>query len=209
KIQTAGYMLKRTKGRFLLTLLVITGLAGTLKNTTLTQPERKLAVSELKKGKDRMLQSVKGLSEAQLSFKPAGQQQSIRDCMNQLVLAEQLLWQNLETTMKQPSADEPQGRKLGDREVLAQAEGNYPDLLQLQAATGHKQPAAGLTSFRTLRTEHIRYTRSTTEDLRDHFLQLPFGKIDAYQFILFIAACTDRYLRQIDQIKNAPGFPRT
>ena len=202
-------MLKRTKGRFLLTLLVITGLAGTLKNATLTKPERKLAVSELKKGKDRVLQSVKGLSAAQLNFIPAGQPQSIRDCMNQLVLTEQLLWQNLEATLKQPSADEPQGRQLDDEEVLAQAEGNYPGLLPLPGATGPKQPATGITSFRALRTEHIRYTRSTTEDLRDHFLQLPFGRIDAYQFILFIAASTNRYLRQIEQIKNAPGFPRT
>lgn len=200
-------MLKRTKGRFLLTLLVITGLAGTLKNTTLTQPERKLAVSELKKGKDRLLQSTKGLSEAQLNFKPAGEKQSIRDCMQQLVLGEQSLWQRLEATMKQPATDKLPGRKLADGEVVNLAAGNHPDLLQVQDAIKKgTQPATG---FRALRTEHIRYTRSTTEDLRDHFLQLPFGKIDAYQFILFIAARTDRYIRQIDQIKNAPGFPRS
>ena len=42
-------MLKRTKGRILLTMLVITGLAGTVKNTTLTSQERKFAISQLKK----------------------------------------------------------------------------------------------------------------------------------------------------------------
>jgi hypothetical protein len=44
-------MLKRTKGCILLTTLVITGLAGTVKNSALTSQERKFAVSQLKESR--------------------------------------------------------------------------------------------------------------------------------------------------------------
>ena len=64
-------MLKRTKGRLLLTLLVITGLAGTLSNTALTEKERKFVVHNLKDTKSEVQKSIKGLSDAQLNFKTA------------------------------------------------------------------------------------------------------------------------------------------
>ena len=41
-------MLKRTTGRFLITLLVITGLAGTVNDNTLSKTERKYAMSLMK-----------------------------------------------------------------------------------------------------------------------------------------------------------------
>ena len=41
-------MLKRTKGRILLTMLVVTGLAGTVNNSTLSNKERKFVIIQLK-----------------------------------------------------------------------------------------------------------------------------------------------------------------
>ena len=41
-------MIKMTKGRVLITLLVVTGLAGTMNDNAITQKERKFAVTELK-----------------------------------------------------------------------------------------------------------------------------------------------------------------
>jgi hypothetical protein len=64
-------MLKRTKGRLLLTLLVITGLAGTLKDASISKKERKSAVSLMKDTKSDVINSVKGLSDAKLNFKAA------------------------------------------------------------------------------------------------------------------------------------------
>ena len=64
-------MLKRTMGRSLLTLLVITGLAGTINDNSLSKTERKTAIGLMKDTKADVLKSVKGLSEAQLNFKAA------------------------------------------------------------------------------------------------------------------------------------------
>ena len=72
-------MLKRTKGRLLLTLLVITGLAGTLKDTSLSHKERKSAMTLMKDSKTAALKSIKGLSEAQLNFKSSTDHCSIKE----------------------------------------------------------------------------------------------------------------------------------
>ena len=64
-------MLKRTKGRILLTTLVITGLAGTVKNTTLSNQERKFAVSQLKETKTDLLRSIRGLDNLRNSISEA------------------------------------------------------------------------------------------------------------------------------------------
>ena len=99
-------MLKRTKGRLLLTLLVITGFAGTLNDTTLTKQERKFAVSQLKDTKTDLLKCIRGLSEKQLNFKPSAGRWSIKDCFNHLTLVEADFWKMLETYMNEPATPE-------------------------------------------------------------------------------------------------------
>src|SRR5215475_14283296 len=111
-------MLKRTKGRFLLTVLVITGLAGTLKNSSLTSQERKLVITELKDTKSELLKSIKGLSEAQLNYKPSAGKWSIKECVYDVTLAEKDLWETFAATMKERSASVKPAVLLSDEEVV-------------------------------------------------------------------------------------------
>lgn len=205
-------MLKRTKGRFLLTLLVITGLAGTFKNSTLTKPERKLALHELKETKDAFFQSIKGLSKAQLDFRPIAGRQSIKECIYDLALAEKNLWEMLEAAMKEPAATKPAGIRVTDEDLVNSvvSKPGRTEIPELRQASKTTWPSAteAIAAFKALRAGHIKYTRSTTEDLRNHFLRQPFGEVDAYQFILLISAYSARYTRQINEIKETPGFPR-
>lgn len=197
-------MLKRTKGRFLLTLLVITGLAGTLRNTTLTSAERKLAISELKKGKETLMQSVRGLSAAQLNFRPAAGQPTIGESISRMVQTEKQLWKQLQTAMKVTAPCRAE-HTITDGEILRNNSLCTPKP-GLPATTGQTVTET-MAAFKSLRAEQIKYVRSTTEDLRDHVLPLSAGHADAYQFLLFIAAQSHQYARQINEIKAAPGFP--
>jgi hypothetical protein len=206
-------MLKRTKGRFLLTLLVITGMAGTLKDSTLSQPERKFALSELKDTKNEVLKSVKGLSDAQLNYKVSPDKWSITECIYHITLSEKILWNQFSDAMKDsPKPDERKEIKVGDEELVNLIEDRRHgvktvDQLKPETATW-KNLTEALGAFKGARTDHIKYAKSTTEDLRNHIIQLPFGKVDAYQFILFVAAHSSRHLQQINEIKSAPGFSR-
>jgi len=63
-------------------------------------------------------------------------------------------------------------------------------------------------SFRSARTEHLRYVRNTTEDLRNHVTQLHEEAVDCYQLILFMTAHSNYHLQQIKEIMADEKFPQ-
>ena len=67
---------------------------------------------------------------------------------------------------------------------------------------------ATLTEFQTKRDNNINYINNTSDDLRNHYNDFPFGKIDTYQTILFMAAHSKRHTDQIEEILNHPDFPK-
>ncbi len=206
-------MLKRTKGRLLLTLLVITGMAGTLNNASLGSKERKFAVHHLKETKANLLKSVKGLSETQLNFKPAADRWSIKECFYHIILVENGLWAMFEATMKTPATPEKRSEiKVSDEEIIKMIENRSQKAKAaepfLPAKASWKNMAEGITAFKASRGEHLKYVKNTTEDLRNHVFQLPFGSIDGYQFLLFMSAHSDRHTQQINEVKADPNFPK-
>jgi hypothetical protein len=203
-------MLQRTKGRFLLTLLVITGLAGTLKNSTLTKTERKLAVSELKESKDDFLQSVKGLSKTQLTYRSTQTHRSIKEAIADLAMAEKNLWKILGKAMDEPALT-GQRHGMTDEDLMNLMNNTSGKAMVFPQPSGKakwKSAPEAVSAFKAIRTDHIRYAKSTTEDLRNHFVQLQGGQIDAYQFIRLVSAHSRRYTQQIIRIKQEPGFPK-
>jgi hypothetical protein len=48
----------------------------------------------------------------------------------------------------------------------------------------------------------------TSADLRQHVSDGPFGSMDAYEWILFIGAHSERHTKQILEVKAAPDFPK-
>src|SRR5258706_10902448 len=112
-------MLKRTKGRLLLTLLVITGLAGTLKESSISKKERKSVIGLMKDTKADVLKSVKGLSETQLNFKASPDRWSVKECTYHIAISEKNLWDLLEGTMKAPANGEKRSEiKVTDDQLI-------------------------------------------------------------------------------------------
>jgi hypothetical protein len=206
-------MLKRTKGRFLLTMLVITGLAGTIRDASLNKQERKFAVGELKETRSQLFQSIKGLSEAQLNYKPASGQRSIKECVFHIALAEKNLSKMLEVAMKESSAPEKRAEvNVSDEEIVALVKNrNYQfqeSAIPVAGKINWKAMNDALLDFKADRANRIKYAKTTTEDLRDHFIYLPIGWVDAYQFMLFMSAYSSRYTDEIQRIKGDRGFPQ-
>lgn len=205
-------MLKRTMGRSLLTLLVITGLAGTINDSSLSNKERKYAVGLMKDTKEDAIKSIRGLSEAQLNFKAAPEKWSVKECMYHIAGAEKFLWSLFETSMKAPAnpekrseikvTDEQFVKMIEDRSFKAQA----PEPIQPKN-TGFASLDVAIEDFKTNRGAHIKYLKNSTEDLRNHVVQIPVGWIDCYQLCLMIAAHSNRHTQQMNEVKANPGFP--
>lgn len=69
-------------------------------------------------------------------------------------------------------------------------------------------PEAALKHFLESRQRTEDFLKSTN-DLRAHATDSPMGKqLDAYEWILFIAAHSDRHTKQIVEVKADPNFPK-
>lgn len=158
------------------------------------------------------LDSVAGLSDAQLNFKPAPGRWSIAEIAEHVALAEQSIFQATERALKSPARekmahpgemDEKTLTPISDRFVKAKA----PESFVLH--NKFKSTAEAVVAFKPLRDAHIMYLSETQDPLREHFFKNPvMGDVDAFQWILFMSAQTERHVAQILEVKASPGLPQ-
>ena len=194
-------MFKRTKGYFLLTMLVLTGLAGRLHSDTLTTKERRHLVNELKTSRSAFIKSIGGLSEKQLKFRAAKNALSIKECVFRLVSIENELWNSAKTALEQDKQSLP-GRVSDDALSLApQQDFNHKGI-------PFKTVKEALKQYKSNRQEMNKYVNTSTQDVRSHIAQIEFGTFDAYQLMLLSVQYCKYYTRQIEMIKQTPNFPK-
>ena len=206
-------MHKRTKGYTLLLLLVLTGLAGRLSTTTITNQERRFLIDQLKESRAAVQKTVEGLSEKQLNFKPAPEKWSIKECLQHIVLTESYWWNRADALLKQQAnSDKKLGSKIKDQEILTILSGKDQ---KLQASENFKSlknqwksAEEILDAFKRQRNSMIKYAKTSTDDMRNYVLKMPVGNMDAYQMLLYIPAYTKRQTLQIEEIKADPAFPK-
>jgi hypothetical protein len=206
-------MLKRTLGLSLLAFLVITGLAGTLHNSSISKQERKTAISLLKDTRAEVLKSVKGLSETQLNYKAKPDNWSVKECMYHIAISEKNLWDALEGAMKTPPNPEKRSEiKMTEEQLIAMIKNRgfkvKTDEPFEPKNTPYKSLDEAIEDFKSRRADHIKYMKSTTEDLRNHVIQMPFGWLDCYQLCLMMAAHSNRHMQQMEEVKADAGFPK-
>ena len=206
-------MLKRTMGRSLLGLLVITGLAGTINDTSLSKKEKRSAISLMKDTRADAIKSVRGLSDAQLNFKAAPDRWSVKECMYHIAISEKNLWALMEATMKAPANPEKRPEiKMTDEQLIKMMEDRSFKVKTQEAFepknTPYKSLDEAVNAFKEMRNEHMKYMKQTTEDMRYHITQMPFGWLDCYQLCLMMASHSNRHTQQINEVKADPNFPK-
>jgi len=185
----------------------------TFVSPTLTDKERKDAIEQLSKTELGVFNSLKGLSDAQLNFKPAPDKWSISDCVKHIATTEAFLWQMTDAALKQPAdAAKRSAIKVTDDQVLQMIESRAQKIktappLEPQNSSFKSCPSA-LSGFYDSRKMLSEFVATTGDDMRDHVVTLPFGAFDSYQMILFIAAHSNRHTQQIEEVKADPNFPK-
>jgi len=197
----------------LLFALCLTVLVGpVLRAQNLSSQEIKKAVTYLQKTETGVMVATKGLSEAQWNFKPATNRWSVAEVTEHIAAAEDFLMNLVqEQVMKAPARtnaadvkaiDEFVLKAIPDRTVKAQA----PEPLQPNNRFG--SPKDSLKHFKESRAKTIAFLKKT-KDLREHAITSPLGKeLDGYEWVLFIAAHSERHTKQIDEVKADPNFPK-
>ncbi len=177
-----------------------------------TQADKDKALAYLESTKKGVLDATKGLSEAQWNFKPAPDKWSVAECAEHIAAAEDFIrGMALDKVMKAPAAPDRDIAKIDagimamipDRSQKAQA----PD--ELKPTNRFGSPEGSLKHFAQSRTATENFLKDTP-DLRAHAVDSPMGgpKLDAYEWILFLSAHSQRHTKQIEEVKADPNFPK-
>jgi hypothetical protein len=198
--------------KLILLLCVAVFITPTVFGQALSQADREKGVKYLEQTRDAIVADTKNLTPAQWNFKAAPDRWSVAQTLEHIALAEDNLFQLVtQKVMKSPAGAPDRDVAKIDEQVLAMV----PDRSHKQQAppdlvpTGRWTPAETLDHFLKSRARTIEYLR-TTQDLRQHVMdsQTPLGALDGYEWLLFIAAHSERHTKQILEVEASPGFPK-
>ncbi|MCD2422015.1 DinB family protein [Niabella pedocola] len=178
----------------------------------ITPADRKFAIDYYLKTKQRLLNDVQQLTDAQLNYKPDSSRWSVAQCIEHIALAENGIWQWCMMTLKNDSAtlikpgtpvtNEQLIAAVTDRSKKAQA----PEVLRPgNQFSGAKE---ALAAYLSKRDSTIQFLKSTQEPLETHYMQTPAGTLSVFQGLLLLAAHSERHTLQIEELMKSPGFPR-
>jgi len=178
----------------------------------LSDQDRKKVVEHLNQTRDHMAKVLKGLSDAQLNFKPEEGAWSIADCVEHLTISENAFGGLIQKTVAAgPNPALKDSVKMNDEQLM----GIILDRSNKVKTAEPFEPSGKfgnhdetLKAFMDKREEHISYMESTEDDLRNLYSSdLPFGTIDGVQLVLFMSGHTERHINQMEEVMAHKLFP--
>jgi DinB superfamily len=198
--------------KIFLPVVMLLMLSFTTTDYSITKSERKYALAKLKDTKKHLKEATKGLSAAQLNFKANDSSWSVAECTEHIAITETALYGMFEGALKtNPDPSKRSDVKFTDDQVWNMITDRTHKVKTAEPfkPSGKFGSFEGtLKEFNDKRDAHIQYVKGTNEDLRNRYSQLPFGTIDAYQVIIFLAAHTERHIKQIEEVKANANFPK-
>ena len=179
----------------------------------LTAGDRQRLADHVARTEKLFLDSVAGLSGAQLAYEPAPEKWSIAEVVEHLALAEEFIRSAAAESLKTPAtAEQLEAGCAKEEQVLA----FILDRSQKFQAPEPVQPSGRWSSVEETLAAFRQQRAATVEliaggaDLRAHCAEHPaFGPLDAYGWLFFLSGHTERHTLQIEEVKADPGFPKS
>tara|TARA_R100001369_G_scaffold92726_1_gene139366 strand:+ start:412 stop:1017 length:606 start_codon:yes stop_codon:yes gene_type:complete len=197
--------------KVILPIVFLALFAFTVVKSTLTDAEREFAVKELTKSHDHFLNTLEGLNEEQLNYKVTDDSWSIAECAEHIAISENMIFGMMQGTLAQePDPSKRSEVKVTDEGLIAMIEDRSNKVKTsepFEPSGKYGNFEETVNEFKTKRKEHIEYVKSTQDDLRNRYQQLPFGTVDAYQILLFMSGHTERHIKQMEEVMDDEDFP--
>jgi len=179
----------------------------------MTPAERERAVNYLTQSRDNLLRTIRGLSREQLQFKSAPDRWSVADCLEHLILVEnRRVGEGIPAALQQPVDPAKRSAFAGRDDELVQLVAGRAQRAQAPEPvrpTGRWPHDRLIPEFETARKRSADLAATPQANLRQYFSTHPlFGDLDCYQWLLLVAAHSDRHRRQIEELIASPVFPR-
>lgn len=174
-----------------------------------TELEREQGLRHLTGARDRLLQAVTGLSEAQWKFKPSS------DCWSAAEILEHvaIVTGRVQGILKRLPQEAPTPEDHDSNALLATIFKVGPDRSVKLQAPPHVCPTGDCAPDETLQkflaaSDSIASTLESATALRANVFPHPFfGPLDGYEWILLAAEHTARHTAQLLEVKAGAHFP--
>jgi uncharacterized damage-inducible protein DinB len=179
---------------------------------TITDAERKMVTDYMKETKERLIKDVKGLTDEQLNFKASPESWSVAECLEHIAFSEGALFGMLQGTLKE--AANPARRaevKMTDDQVkgmIASRERKIKTQEAFEPKNQFGSAEGSLKEFIVKRDGNMEFTKTTQEDLRNHYAVMPFATFDSFQVLVFITGHSARHTAQIEEVMANANFPK-
>lgn len=179
-----------------------------------TKEERKAGVKYLKHTQKLFLDSVKGLSEEQLKWKSAPDKWSVFEVSEHIALAESFIFDLISGQIMKAPANSSKTSEITMEQITKMVPDRTNKFQAPEPIRPDKAPWSSMSdamaAFKQRRATTISFMEKGNDDMRERFFMNPaFQKeLDAYLWIAFLSAHTERHVKQILEVKASAGFPK-
>ncbi|UPZ36085.1 DinB family protein [Sphingobacterium sp. PCS056] len=157
--------------------------------------------------------NISGLSEAQLQFSPGEGKWSISQCLEHIIRSEKMLFDMAQKELAKTAQPQRKNEvKTTDQDLITMMTDRsqkFQAPKELQPTGKYNNSSIAMSDFTAAREPVVQYIkRANLDDLRNHISEYPTGIVDGYQNLLFIAAHCARHIKQIEEVKKNPNFPK-
>lgn len=176
-----------------------------------TEKDREFALKYMNETKDEFVKQLTGLSDAQLNYREAEGRWTIAEIAEHIIVVENALFgmvTNQVLKSAAPKCEEP--FRVGDMTVILSATNRSTKFTAPEVVRPNgrwKTRDELLQNFDKTRTTSIDFMKNNKVDLRSMFGQGPPGTIDAFQWLLFTTAHSERHLAQLKEVKASANYP--
>lgn len=194
-------------------LLIVTGV-GSVSAKPVTKEERKAVAKYLKHTKKLFLDSVKGLSEEQLKWKAAPDKWSVFEVSEHIALAESFLFDMINGGVMKSPANAAKQSSVTMEMILQKVPDRTNKFQAPEPIRPDKSPwttmSDTIAAFKQRRDATLSFIEKGNDDMREHFMMNPAfnAELDAYLWIAFLSAHTERHVKQILEVKANVNFPK-
>jgi len=178
----------------------------------MTAEERAKAIKYLKDSHAETLAMIENLSEAQLKFKAAPEKWSVLEVAEHIMLAETLIFSQVEKALASPPNSEWEAKTKGKTEIIEKAIVSRATKVQAPEAI---VPSSKLTRDQVIkglkegRAKTLKFAEETQVPLKTYTAENPFFKtLNAYQWLIYVPLHNIRHNAQIAEVKADPNFPK-
>lgn len=194
--------------------LLLTCTLAQASDPALSAAERAKLLSLLNDSRDQLYQSIEGLTPAQWTWQPAPERWSVGLVVEHIMRSEVLLFKKAEEALNsQPNPDwekKTTGKTEFLEKIMPTRQGRAQAPFEIRPE-GKMSREEVLAKFKELRAKSIAFAEQAGKPLKAYTSEHPFpvfNTLNAYQWLLYIPWHNQRHIKQIEEVKAQPGFPR-